>query len=160
VPVDVVTETTIDAPLEDVASYAGDPSNAPEWYVNITSAEWKTPPPLQPGSRIAFVARFMRRRLEYTYEVVDFAPNERIVMRTAQGPFPMETTYTWKAVAGGQTHMTLRNRGEPSGFSKVAAPVMAAAIRRANEKDLRKLRSILEGRQGGSRHSGKEKPNG
>jgi uncharacterized protein YndB with AHSA1/START domain len=147
VPVDVVTETTIDRPLEEVASYAADPSNAPEWYANITSADWKTPPPLQLGSRIAFVARFMGRRLEYTYEVIDFVPNERLVMRTVQGPFPMETTYTWRAVADGETRMTLRNRGGPSGFSRLAAPVMAAATRRANEKDLQNLRSILEGRQ-------------
>jgi uncharacterized protein YndB with AHSA1/START domain len=147
VPVDVVTETTIDRPLEEVASYAADPSNAPEWYANITSADWKTPPPPQRGSRIAFVARFMGRTLEYTYEVIDFVPNERLVMRTVQGPFPMETTYTWQAVADGETRMTLRNRGGPSGFSRLAAPVMAAATRRANEKDLQNLRSILEGRQ-------------
>jgi uncharacterized protein YndB with AHSA1/START domain len=142
--VDVVTETTIDRPLEEVASYVADPSTAPEWYANITSADWKTPPPLQRGSRIAFVARFMGRRLEYTYEVIDFIPTERLVMRTAQGPFPMETTYTWQALTDGETRMTLRNRGEPSGFSKVAALVMAATIRRANQKDLQRLRSILE----------------
>jgi uncharacterized protein YndB with AHSA1/START domain len=144
-PVDVLTETTIDRPLAEVASYVAEPSNAPEWYANIASAEWKTPPPLQLGSRFAFVARFLGRRLAYTYEVIDFVPHERLVMRTAEGPFPMETTYTWQAVADRATRMTLRNRGEPSGFSKVAAPVMAAAMRRANEKDLRNLRAILEG---------------
>jgi uncharacterized protein YndB with AHSA1/START domain len=147
-PVDVLTETTIDGPLEEVATYVADPSNAPEWYVNIISADWKTPPPLQLGSRFAFVARFLGRRLAYTYEVIEFVPNERLVMRTAEGPFPMETTYTWQAAAAGKTRMTLRNRGEPSGFSRIASPVMAAAIRRANEKDLRNLRAILEGHPG------------
>ena len=146
-PIDVVTETTIDRPIEEVASYVADPSIAPEWYRNISSADWKTPPPLQRGSRIAFVARWMGRRLEYTYEVIDFVPNERLVMRTAEGPFPMETTYTWQALGDGKTRMAIRNRGEPSGFSKVAGPVMAATIRRANEKDLQNLRSILERRQ-------------
>ena len=57
-------------------------------------------------------------------------------MRTAQGPFPMETTYTFADAGGGATRMTLRNRGEPAGFAKVAAPVMAPAMRRANGKDL------------------------
>jgi uncharacterized membrane protein len=145
-PVDVVTETTIDCPIEELASYVADPSNAPEWYTNISSADWKTPPPLQRGSRIAFVARWMRRRLEYTYEVIDFVPNERLVMRTAEGPFPMETTYTWQPLGDDKSRMAIRNRGEPSGFSKVAAPVMASTIRRANEKDLQNLRSILERR--------------
>jgi hypothetical protein len=143
-PVDILTEITIDRPAHVVAAYTADPSNAPAWYVNIESVEWETPPPVQIGSKVAFVARFLGRRLAYTYEFVEFVPTERLVMRTAQGPFPMETTYTWSATDDGKTRMTLRNRGEPAGFSKVLAPFMAAAMRRANRKDLSKLRSILE----------------
>ncbi len=144
--VDVVTETTIRRPVEVVSAYAGDPGNAPEWYANIELVEWLTPPPASVGSRVAFVARFLGRRLEYTYELVEWVPGERLVMRTAQGPFPMETTYTWEPAGDGATRMTLRNSGEPAGFSKVAAPAMATAMRRANRKDLACLRGILESR--------------
>ena len=141
--VDVTTEIMIGRPVEVVASYAGDPSNAPSWYENIRSIEWKTEPPLRVGSKVAFVAHFLGRELTYTYEVVDLVPRERLVMRTAEGPFPMETTYTWSAVEG-STRMTLRNRGEPSGFSKLSAPVMAMAVKRANRKDLDHLRTLIE----------------
>jgi uncharacterized protein YndB with AHSA1/START domain len=144
VGVDVVTETVIDRPCVQVAAYVGDPSHAPEWYANIDSVSWQTPPPVALGSRMAFVARFLGRRLAYTYEVVELVPGERLVMRTAQGPFPMETTYTWEPVDAGRTRMTLRNRGEPAGFGSAAAPVMAAAIRRANRKDLAALKQRLE----------------
>ena len=143
-PVDVLTETVIDRPPAEVAAYAGDPSNAPRWYVNITSVEWQTPPPMRIGSKLAFVAHFLGRRLAYTYEVVDLVPGQRLVMKTAQGAFPMETTYTWEPVGEAQTRMTLRNRGEPTGFSKIATPFMAAAMRRANRKDLAVLKALLE----------------
>src|SRR5947199_9559587 len=139
--VDVVTEVVIGRPCAEVAAYAGDPSHAPEWYVNIESVVWQTPPPVAVGSRMDFVARFLGRRLAYTYEVVELVAGERLVMRTAQGPFPMETTYTWQPVTATRTRMTLRNRGEPVGFGKVAAPVMAAAMNRANAKDLTALKS-------------------
>ena len=142
--VDVETQTVIERPRSEVAGYAGDPTNAPEWYANIDSVSWKTPPPVGPGSRMTFMARFLGRRLEYTYEIVEFVPGERLVMRTSEGPFAMETTYTWRDAEPGKTRMTLRNRGEPSGFAAITAPVMAAAMRRANVQDLARLKTILE----------------
>jgi hypothetical protein len=143
VAVDITTSTVIDRPVADVAAYAADPSNAPEWYANIASVEWITLPPLQVGSKVAFVARFLGRRLEYTYEFTELT-GERLVMQTAQGPFPMETTYIWAPEGGRATRMTLRNRGAPAGFATMVAPFMSAAIRRANRKDLANLKSILE----------------
>ena len=142
--VDVITEIEIDRPRAEVAAFASDPDNATAWYANIKGVEWKTPRPVGVGSRIAFEAQFLGRRLRYTYEVTTMVPDERFVMRTAEGPFPMETTYSWQDSPGGGTRMTLRNRGEPSGFSRVAAPFMAVSMRRANRKDLERLKALLE----------------
>jgi uncharacterized protein YndB with AHSA1/START domain len=142
--VDVIVERTIPRPQSEVAAYAADPDNTTSWYANIKAVEWETPPPLAVGSRLAFIATFLGRRLTYTYEIRELVPGKRLVMSTAQGPFPMETTYTWEAAGEGATRMTLRNRGEPSGFQKVAAPVMARAMRRAMTKDLERLSAILQ----------------
>jgi hypothetical protein len=144
VAVDVVTEVDIDRPREEVAAFAADPDNATSWYENIERVEWQTTPPLAVGSRLSFVAHFLGRELTYTYEVVEHEAGERFVMRTADGPFPMETTYTWRDAHGGGTHMTLRNRGEPAGFSKLSGVLMRPAMRRANTKDLRALKRLLE----------------
>jgi uncharacterized protein YndB with AHSA1/START domain len=142
--VDVRTEVVIHRPVAEVWRYAAEPDHAPAWYANIRSARWQTPPPLAVGSRFDFVASFLGRRLAYTYEVVELVPGERLVMRTAQGPFPMETTYAWQEAGPDRTRMTLRNRGQPSGFATVAAPVLASAMRRANREDLARLKALLE----------------
>jgi len=143
--VDIETAVEITRGRTEVAAYAADIDNTTAWYENIEAVEWQTPRPLSVGSRIAFVARFLGRRLAYTYEIRELVPGERLVMSTAQGPFPMETTYTWSDAGDGRTRMTLRNRGRPAGFSRIAAPFVARAVRRANRKDLRRLKQILEG---------------
>jgi Polyketide cyclase / dehydrase and lipid transport len=145
VPVDVTSRIEIATPRAEVAAYAADPDNATAWYVNIKSVAWRTGPPLAVGSRIAFVATFLGRQLEYTYEVREHVPGERFVMSASQGPFPMQTTYSWEDATGGTT-MTLRNRGEPAGFARIAAPLMSRAMARANRKDLEQLKEILEQR--------------
>jgi uncharacterized membrane protein len=143
-PIDVSTEVEISRPRAEVAAYATDPDNATEWYANIVSVEWKTPKPAAVGSRVAFVARFLGRRLAYTYEVKEHVAGERFVMATSEGPFRMETTYEWEDAPEGRTRMRLRNRGNPSGFPRVVAPLMSTAVGRANRKDLRRLKQVLE----------------
>lgn len=143
--VDVTVETEIDRPVEEVAAYAGDPANAPEWYANITDVTWRTEPPVSVGSRIDFVARFLGRRLAYTYEVLELQPGRRLVMATAEGPFPMRTTYTWEPIGdGSRTRMTLHNAGDPRGPARLAGPLLAIAVRRATTQDLARLKALLD----------------
>jgi hypothetical protein len=142
--VDIVSEIVIARRRDQVAAFSADPGNAPKWYANIKSVEWISPPPLRLGSRVAFVAKFLGRRLAYTYEMVELDLPNRLMMRTSEGPFPMETIYVWADEAAGGTRMRLANRGEPTGFSTLAAPFIARAMKQANRKDLQLLKSLLE----------------
>jgi uncharacterized protein YndB with AHSA1/START domain len=141
--VDVFTEITIAAPRERVSRYVTDPSNGPAWFKHVKAIESLTRTPVQAGTRFTWVAGPPGVGIRLTYDVIEVVPGERLVMRTTQGPFPMETTYTWSDHAGG-TIMGLRNRGEPRGPIRLVAPVMVAGMRRANRADMSRLKSILE----------------
>ncbi|MEP6648164.1 MAG: SRPBCC family protein [Saprospiraceae bacterium] len=141
--VEVITSIEILRPQDEVSQFVSDPDNAPKWYVNIKSAIWKTPKPLKIGSQIEFEAHFMGKKLVYTYEVIEKS-SARFVMQTSQGPFPMQTIYEWQALGQRKTKMILTNKGNPSGFSKILAPFMTGMMRKANQKDLLKLKQLLE----------------
>jgi len=142
--VDVTTEIVISAPREKVSEYAADPDHAPDWYENIKSIKWLTEKPLRMGSQLAFIAHFLGKKLEYVYEISEFVPGEKLVMKTADGPFPMKTTYTWETVEGNKTRMTLNNQGKAAGFSSLVSPFMEMAMRRATQKNLKDLKKIME----------------
>lgn len=142
--VDVRNDIVIDRPCEEVSGFAADPTNAPSWYANVDTVEWLTAPPVEVGSRMSFVAHVLGRELSCTYEVTELVPGEKLVMRTSEGAFPMETTYTWQPLEGDRTRMTMRNAGEPSEFGRMASPLMTAAMQRASGKDLANLKKVLE----------------
>jgi hypothetical protein len=144
--VDVKTAILINCPIEKVSEYAANPDNAPEWNVNIQAVDWKTPRPLAFGSLLAFRARVLGRELSYVSQVIEWMPGRKLVMTMADGQLRMEITYLWEAIDKNATRMTLINRGTPMGFSKMAAPLMSMAMKRANKKELRKLKTILEKR--------------
>ena len=82
--------------------------------------------------------------MEYTYEVTEYLEGEKLIMQTAQGPFPMKTIYTWEGIENDRTVMKLTNQGQPSGFSKLTAPLMSNMMKKANQKDLRTIKEVLE----------------
>lgn len=143
-PVDIASEIEIARPREEVAAYASDPDNAPAWRADIKSVDWPTPPLVSARSRFTLVTRLLGQELSYGYEILELVPGERFVVRTEDGPFAIETTYTWEDTAGGGTRMTLRNRAEPAGLSKVSASLAARAMRRTDRKHLRRLKAVLE----------------
>ncbi len=140
----VEEEIEIAKPCAEVAAFAGNPSTAPEWCDHVVAVRWWTEPPVRVGARVTFVVRVLGQRLVYPAEVDQFVPGERLVMRTALGPVPIETTYIWRAVTTGSTRMTVRKQARPRGLARLGVPVLAAAMRWMMYEDLAQLKRLLE----------------
>lgn len=143
--VDVASQIEIERPAGIVSAYVSDPANATAWHDHIKASSWASAPGPHVGARIAFVVEFLGRRLDFTYEIVEFSPGEKLVMRSVEGPFPMETVYAFEETRDGHTRMTMRNHGQPTGVSKLMTPMIATTLRSASERDLARLKEILEG---------------
>jgi uncharacterized membrane protein len=148
VSIDITAEVAIRRPLRDVAAYMIDPAHDPEWIGGVREARMETPPPLAVGSRVARVASFLGRRVEYVNEVVELDPERVLDMRSVRAPFPMRVTYSFepRGDGDGATTTVVRNRvrGAPGGFFAVFGPLLAPMVKRSVQKDLERLRDLME----------------
>jgi hypothetical protein len=136
VGVDVTAEVEVRRDRDAVAAYMTDPANDPVWIGGVREARLLGSPPLGEGSRVARVARFMGRKVEYVTEVARLEPGRELDMRSVEGPFPMRITYTFEDRDGATL---VRNRVRGGGI-RIVAPLVRRNIRR----DLERLRDLLE----------------
>ncbi len=132
----------IHRPVEVVFAYSNDISHRAEWnpgLIEVSAPEG----PLHVGSRIREVFKFLGRRIESAFEVVEYEPNRRLTFRTVAGPIPMTGTQTYESVDGA-TKLTVSGEGEVGGFFKLADPIVAQMLRRQSQTALENLRDLLE----------------
>ena len=142
-PIDVAAEITIDRPRAEVATFVTDPANDRTWIKAFTSVEPLTDPPTAVGSRVKRVAGFLGRRINYVMEVVEFEAESKLVMKTAEGPFPMTVHYEFED-AQSSTLVRVRNQGGSGGVASIFSPLMGWMVNRQVKKDLALLKSVLE----------------
>jgi hypothetical protein len=145
VSVDITAQVRVVRPPAEVAAYMSDPANDPEWIGGVREARLEGPPPLRAGSRVARVARFLGKRVEYVNEVVAL-DDEHLDMRSVAAPFPMRITYSFTADGPAATIVRNRVRGAPGGFFALFGPLLAPLVRRSVQRDLERLRDVLEAR--------------
>jgi uncharacterized membrane protein len=148
VGIHVEEQIRIQRPRAEVAAWAADPDNAPRWRKDVDKVEWKSQPPLRTGARIALTTPSLGLPLAYRYTVEEHVPGERTVLRTEEGPFPIETTLSFADAGDGATEVMLTTSGEKKG-SKVANRILERTIRRTSRKDLARLKKILESGEAG-----------
>ena len=140
--IDVTAELVINLPREKVAAFVTEPANDPVWIGGIVEAKMLTEPPVQVGTKVARVAKFMGKRMHYTPEVVAYEPDALVAMR-AESPFAMTIRYEFEDADGG-TLTRIRVHGDGTGFFRLAGPLLSRMVMRNVYRDLRSLKGILE----------------
>lgn len=133
----------INRPIEEVFAFAADPAKDPLWQTSIVEIRRDTEGPIEVGSRVTEVRHFLGRRIETTWEVIDYDPPKTSAIKTISGPVPFSGRYSFEPVDGG-TRMTFSFETDASGFFKLAEPVMARMIRREIESNSGHLKDLLE----------------
>jgi hypothetical protein len=140
-------EVAIARPAEEVTGFAFDPTNDPAWIGGIREAELQGPRPVRVGSRVRRVARFLGQRILYVMDIVELTDG-RMRMHAVEAPFPMDVTYEFTP-AGGRTKARIRIQGHPSGYYRLAGPLLPGMVRRSVTGDLRRLKRIVESKAPG-----------
>ncbi|MSQ09668.1 MAG: ATPase [Dehalococcoidia bacterium] len=142
--IDVTAHLTIACNRARVAALAMDPERERTWIGGIKETHVQTPLPLAVGSRVARVASFAGRRVDYVLEVVALELDALLDMQSVQAPFPMRVTYSFIDAPDGGTVAGIRIRGGSGGAMAMLGPLTACMVKRNISADLRRLKALLE----------------
>ena len=141
-----ISETVlIQRPPEDVFRFVTDPTKTTLWQTTIDELRQVTPGPMAVGTQATDVRRFLGRRIESQWEVVEHDPPRRSAIRGISGPIPFTGTYTLEPVEGA-TRFTCAVELDAHGFFKLAEPIFAGIARRELRSNLGHLKDLLEAR--------------
>ncbi|MEV0218307.1 SRPBCC family protein [Streptomyces sp. NPDC050704] len=149
--IDETAERVIPLPPDQVAGYATDWRNDPEWTQGIRTAELTREAAeggFGVGAEVTRTAFFLGKRINYVLRVAAYEPPRLLDMVSVAGPVPMHVTYTFAPHPRG-TLARIRVRGDAGRYYRLAAPLMARKVRSSIGNDLRDLERKLSERDRG-----------
>jgi len=138
-------DVTIDRPVETVFAFANDPATFPQWQPAVVESRQTSPGPMGVGTTGMNVRKVMGQRVESTFEITSFTPNQGLLVKSTSGPVAYEITSAFQPVDGG-TRLRLHFDGEPQGLFKAAERMLAPTIKKDFEEDYQRLKTLLESR--------------
>jgi uncharacterized protein YndB with AHSA1/START domain len=135
----------VERPIEEVFTFATDPDNDTLWQSTSLKTEQTSEGPVDVGTTFRNTSKFLGRRIESTYEVIENEPPHKQCVRITSGPIPGVGCYLFEPTDdGGSTRFTQRFEAEVGGFFRLADPLAGRAIRRQQETDMATLKDMLE----------------
>lgn len=141
----VLHETrTIDRPHDEVFEYAADFSNSAEWDPGVDSAKADDPGPVRVGSSYSLEGTFGPSTLPMRYEVLEYEPPNRVVLKGRGEKFDALDTMEFMASGDGSTRISYTAEITLFGPLRFLGPLMNWPLDRMGRKALDGLVDTLE----------------
>jgi uncharacterized membrane protein len=135
----------ISRPRDEVFAFVADARNRPKWDESVDSEELTSPEPIGVGTTVRTKLTSMGREYEYTWEVVEHDPPDRMRIESTSGPFPTTLTYVLSDAPDGGTAVDFSVAGRPSGPLRLMQPLIARNTQRNLDRGFARLKQLLEG---------------
>lgn len=142
----VSTTITIARSPAEVFAFISNFENNPRWQSGMVAARFTSEGELGVGTTYVQEARFLGRRVESTFKVLDFEPGHLVKATSTTGSFPITFTRIVEP-HGGTCRVTAIVEGDASGFFKLAEPLLKPMVARSVREDYKNLKGILEEEQ-------------
>ncbi len=141
--INIEVRISVSRPPDEVFAFISNFENNPKWQSGMLEAQFTSKGPLGVGSTYVQVAKFLGRRIESTFEVVEYVPNRLVKAASTSGPFPITFTRIVDSGMDGAVVSAIVE-GDATGFFKLAEPLLARMVRRTVNADYRTLKALLE----------------
>ena len=136
-------EVLVSRPMDEVFAFVEDARNRPLWDDSVISEELTSPEPIRVGTTVRTRLRSMGREYEYTWEVREHQPPNRMTIESTSGPFPTTLAFGLGEEPGG-TRVGFSITGRPSGFLRLMQPLIARSTQANLDRAFPRLKQVLE----------------
>jgi uncharacterized membrane protein len=140
------TTVTIHRPVQEVFAFLRDPDALPQWQAGVVEVETEQEGPMQAGSKITEIRKFLGKQLRSTLQITALDENRTLNLKVLEGPIPFSVNQDFEDL-GDSTKITVVGEGEPGGLFKLAEPIVGKAAERQLKADFETLKDLLEARQ-------------
>jgi uncharacterized membrane protein len=136
-------EVLIARPIDEVFAFVADVRNRPRWDDSVESQELTSPEPIRVGSTVRTRLRSTGREYQYTWEIVEHEPPNRMTVESTSGPFPTTLAFQFDGREGG-TQVEASVTGHPTGLLRLLQPVIARTTEKNLDRGYARLKRLLE----------------
>lgn len=133
----------VNRPVDEVFAYVTDVKTWPRWESGLLQAEQTSEGPINVGTTFRGTSQALGQRMEWTSEVTDYTPSKSWGQKIVSKGWSTEESLTFEPFEG-STKFTLTSELEMGGFFKLVAPFVARKMQKQIERNLAKLKDILE----------------
>lgn len=138
----------INHPLKETFAYVSEMDNFPDWTSAMVTVKKSSPGMMQPGTRMNCTTRFLGKKLDVVFVVVEYEPYRTFTIKSVAGAASCLFTYQfalWEDEGTIVSQEAIFNLIE--GVLNVTEPVIEDAVHRLLEYDLFTLKNMLETKQ-------------
>jgi Polyketide cyclase / dehydrase and lipid transport len=141
--INLISTKLIYRPIQQIFDFISTPENDFQWQYGTLKSAQTSEGGIGVGTFFRSIGHFMGHRIQGTFEVTEYEPNQKYGFKSLSGPLHSQTLYTFE-IAGGGTKVNIATQATITNLFQIDENILEKKLRKQLKENLELLKDILE----------------